>query len=487
MKSKRVFPVLLVAATLIAATARGESPDVLLEKGIYYEETVGDLEKAIGIYQEIVDSAEANRQAAAQALYRLAECKLKSGQGIEANKLFRQVTEEYPEQTDLVARANQQIYGPPNLAPVPWEDGEILTNAVVMPTGANVGTAIYRAWFHNFEGKPAWHLELDIEIPVANQQQSTRTEVDPNTFYPIQGYRKDALGEYASRYAPDAVTVSWEANGETKQKEVEVDRIVYDNEQALCLIRRLPLAEGYTTTFPVLSAHSFIVVDVGIEVTGMETVTVGAGTFDCFVTLLKIIVNGSTVQRHTVWISKDEHRYPVKYDAESVVIQLTTIGRRNLDQQDAYYIDKEFGFQIWAPSGWSFGEFPFPEGLKAVQLIPSGGAGNLYAYGLVKREPEWNTVDDAHAKKMEIRKTFFQDYAIRPGSQRTFRVARCPAVSSVADYKEGGNPKVEYAVTFLCGDKVHNFAFRFPPDQFDSQKALCDEIVSKFQLLSSTE
>ena len=67
--------VLIVAATAAihstAAPAAPASPSELLEKGIYNEETKGDLDSAIAIYQQLVAEANVNQSLAAQAQFRL--------------------------------------------------------------------------------------------------------------------------------------------------------------------------------------------------------------------------------------------------------------------------------------------------------------------------------------------------------------------------------------------------------------------------------
>jgi len=59
-------------------------------------------------------------------------------------------------------------------------------------------------------------------------------------------------------------------------------RCVYDNEQAIQLMRRLPYAEGYKTSLKFLTSLGGRVVPVELEVTKRESVEVPAGRFDCF-------------------------------------------------------------------------------------------------------------------------------------------------------------------------------------------------------------
>ena len=85
-----------------------ESVSVLLEKAIYQEETVGDLDEAILIYQKIAQEADANRSVIAQALYRLGLCYSKKGEHKKASALFEKLIQEYPEQKKPVESAKIQ-------------------------------------------------------------------------------------------------------------------------------------------------------------------------------------------------------------------------------------------------------------------------------------------------------------------------------------------------------------------------------------------
>jgi len=85
------------------------SPAVMLEKGIYTEETVGDLDAAIKIYQQIVEDAKAARKCAAQAQYRLGMCYLKKRQSAKAVNCFNELIAAFSDQKELVAKAREQI------------------------------------------------------------------------------------------------------------------------------------------------------------------------------------------------------------------------------------------------------------------------------------------------------------------------------------------------------------------------------------------
>ncbi len=102
----------LVSSAVIAVVCVGamaESVSELLEKAIYAEETVGDVDKAMTIYKRIVKDAQAARPHAAQACYRLGLCYQKKGEHRLALAAFDKLIERYPEQKKAIARARDAM------------------------------------------------------------------------------------------------------------------------------------------------------------------------------------------------------------------------------------------------------------------------------------------------------------------------------------------------------------------------------------------
>lgn len=109
---KKGFPkaTIILAVFASALFSIAEEPlSVQLERGIYLEETKGDLDAAIGVYQKILEKAEADRSSAAQAQYRLGMCFLKKGKTGEATKAFEDLIAKYPDEKDLVEKARAQL------------------------------------------------------------------------------------------------------------------------------------------------------------------------------------------------------------------------------------------------------------------------------------------------------------------------------------------------------------------------------------------
>ena len=146
---------LAVAVACSAATRTGyagtdassPSPSLpeLLEKAIFNEETVGDLDAAIEIYRQIVEQGEADRSYVAQAQFRLGMCYVKQGKTEEAVETLRRLVADFPQQDELVETARARLAELGHALPEPgvvirqaWaEEGE-LTLGTVSPDGRHV-------------------------------------------------------------------------------------------------------------------------------------------------------------------------------------------------------------------------------------------------------------------------------------------------------------------------------------------------------------
>lgn len=111
------FRALLVAACISngVSPASATSSAELLEKGIYNEETKGDLDSAITIYQQLVGDAKAAQTLAAEAQFRLGKCYLKENRAADATSAFEKVIRDFPQEKELVAKARTHL--PTQLAP----------------------------------------------------------------------------------------------------------------------------------------------------------------------------------------------------------------------------------------------------------------------------------------------------------------------------------------------------------------------------------
>ena len=102
-------------------------------------------------------------------------------------------------------------------------------------------------------------------------------------------------------------------NGQDKPVAVDLGGPLFaDAAGSELVIASLPLAEGYTTTFRNFDVRRQKEKLMQLKVTGTESVTVPAGTFDAYKVEITSADGGSDKQ--TLWIAKDS-RKPVKMSA----------------------------------------------------------------------------------------------------------------------------------------------------------------------------
>src|SRR5436190_1382675 len=195
MKTKTLFhrslATLVVAATLAchlpSALAASASPSELLEKGIYSEETKGDLDAAIAIYQQVVSEVKAGQALAAQAQFRLAQCYAKKNKTAEANAAFEKLIHDFPNEKDLVKKAVALLPAEPALGPVSWVDGERLQMVLKLAAGLEIGVMETRADIVERDGKKVWQVG---RVMGGGGRSISTVQADLETFRPLSSHWK---------------------------------------------------------------------------------------------------------------------------------------------------------------------------------------------------------------------------------------------------------------------------------------------------------
>ncbi len=463
----------LVAGTPLATRAESASPSELLEKGIYAEETKGDLDGAIAIYQQLVAEANANRSLAAQAQFRLGECLVKKNHNVEATAAFQKLIHDYPNEKELIAQA--RVYLPKQLefGPVPWVDGERMQLNITLASGADIGVCEYRAdYVQQANGHTVWRVGCRLMAVV---QSVSSVDVDPDTFHPLSAHWKHSLlGEVNTVYGRDEVVVSRVETGSVLTNSCEGQ--VLDNEEAMHAIRRLPLKVGYKTTLPIFSTlGSSTMISIPLEVKGKETVQVPAGKFDCVKVHLGLV-------NQDFWFSDDAHRYLVKFEAGGIDAELTAVTEHKSGQPIQFH-DADTGVSFTTPADWVV--------WRARKGQPSGQV-------LIRTlDPEADTADGgvrlfltsslSDAAQKSARAWIDEDLLkntqlkVRPDSWKDVTVDGRPGVSYVADYAENGKPLVQYLFRVLGQKYSELLVITSPPDKFDALKTQFDTIVASYR------
>jgi len=85
-----------------------QSPQVLFQAGLYAEEVQGDLDKAISLFQQIIDEYPDHRPIAANALLHIGFCYEKLGRE-KARDAYQKIVTEYPDQHEIAAIARERL------------------------------------------------------------------------------------------------------------------------------------------------------------------------------------------------------------------------------------------------------------------------------------------------------------------------------------------------------------------------------------------
>ena len=85
-----------------------ESPEMLLQTGIYAEEVQGDLAKALSFFNKIVHKYPDHRSIAANALLHIGFCYEKIGQE-KAREAYQKIIDQYPDQRQIAAIARDKL------------------------------------------------------------------------------------------------------------------------------------------------------------------------------------------------------------------------------------------------------------------------------------------------------------------------------------------------------------------------------------------
>jgi hypothetical protein len=465
---------LCTATLLVTATAaRADSPSDTLEQGIYSEETKGDLDGAMQLYQKVIAQAKADQASAAQAQYHLGACYYKKKDFTAANAAFESVVKDYPDQTNIVALARKYLAAAAAPLPAPWADGEVLRLEIKLGGGLKIGMADYTVNAGETNGQKIWRF--GSRLNAAGSQSVSRVEAETGTLKPLHSrWKHTLLGEVDAAYYPDHVDLK--TTGKDEVKKLDIDGSVIDNEETLEWMRCLPLADGYKANQQIMASLGSQVVPVVFTVSGPEQVQVTAGAYSCYKIELSI--------GQTFWISADPKHYLVKFEGGGVVGELTSITLRT-PGEGAIYTDSAFGFTLSAPAGWSFDKQDLDKtDRSAVSIIDPQGVAtsdlSVRTKSTIQNE-ETNSVRKALEAGLEEQAKMFKNFKVRPDSWKDFTLAGSPAVSVVSDYLSGKEANVSYHVWCFDPTNAVRFDVFVPASEFDTFRPKIDAVINSYK------
>jgi hypothetical protein len=319
-------------ALLPNVSAGGEPLAQVLEQGIYQEETVGDLDGAIKLYERVLVDAAKDHATAAQALERLAHCHERRGRSQPAAAALDRLAREFPERAQALQLAiHRRLPDGLTLGPTPWADGEVLLyrHRRIHTEGSTAGffngvsgTTTVAAHKIQRGDTKLWRLEVDLGFDDLVMFMRSRVDAENETLAPIEGdWGMTGFGEAHIRFWPSHVEIREEDSGRPPRLRTQVvdpAYVVFDPlELVFFVTRRLPLTEDFHVEIPQFNVREKApaVSNVAVTVVGRETVTVPAGTFDCYKVAVTFPGSGDGIPGEIhdgIWLSADRHQYLVK-------------------------------------------------------------------------------------------------------------------------------------------------------------------------------
>ena len=328
----------------LAALAAAQPASDLLQTGIFEQETAGDLDGAIRIYRQILSSSADMRLYAPQAQYRLGVCLLRKGDNAGATEAFAALSRNYPEARDLIARARESMTDRGGLLPAPWSDTEVAEYRWNIP---NVDDGWSLTRIAPAVGGKNLRIQINFYSP---RLYTTIVDVEPAEMRPVEAtYRPPNDG----------------SQGRKRAMRRDAAAGPYEYGELLFLLRRMPLYVGWAQSIPVLGPAGRRA-ELNASVTGQESITVPAGTFQCFKVVLAINPESpsapytapgndwpadSTPQ--VLWYGVDGARPLVKMQAAGHTGELASL-RTGEQMGTSSYRDPVIGYSFSVPAGWVY-------------------------------------------------------------------------------------------------------------------------------------
>jgi hypothetical protein len=470
---------LLAAAPTVAATASD-----LLQKAIYEEETIGNLDEAMKLYEQVIAEGEAGQEAGAQAQYRLALCYEKKGQDAEAQAAFKAVVTNFPNQKELVAQAQEHLSTELELLPAPWTPGERMQLNMTLPSGLPIGTMIYMVDASpvdgvddaKHDGKEVTRCSTRGLVTVSDSSRFSEVFCDTESFTPIESFWKQPpLGEAKAVYGDKSVTITMVGNDKTFT--IDFTPPVFDNEQCVELMRRLPLADDYKSSLHVITSVGGSEVQIPLSVAGTESVTVPAGTFECYKLELGIV-------NQTFWISTDEHRYVARFTAGGVSADLVKVWQTEPGQGER--VDGK-GFALSLPVGWLVYDTSSPEKSNetSLQLLDPRAVAKCEVAVRPKSSLQGDSASSTKAwteSFIDDVKKMYSDFAVSSAGLVETKVDGHPATQIVADFTDDSKKMRTLGVAVIGDQSAATLRFTTEASKFDSERGAFEEIVNRFEL-----
>jgi len=311
-------------------------------------------------------------------------------------------------------------------------------------------------------------------------QSVSHALVSADDFRPIRSHWVHVLlGDVTATYG--AGEVSLRTAGQKEPKVVKIEGPVYDNEEFIHLVRRLPLTVGYKTEIPVFSSLSGGgAVPVTVEVVGTEAVETTVARQDCLKVELKPL-------NQLFWFSSDPTHTVCRFTGGGVTAELVSISHR-APGESVHYKNDALGINLTAPADWII-HFQDPDkepNYSTIFLLdPDALADNcllrLHAVSVLSDAEKKSPRAWAESRLAQLAKST-KNLKVRPESWRNVTVSGHPGVTFLAEYEEIEKPRLYRGVYAIGhGENAEEFSFTAEKGKFEQLEPAFDSIVKTYQ------
>ncbi len=448
----------------------------MLQRGIYQEETAGDLASAKKMYRRVVEQAKQSAKLAAEAQYRLGQCLRKEGDQDAAMTEFHTLIKDFPNQTDWVRKAEKMVGKSLTFLPAPYQSGQRETLIMTLAGGQVVGFIGVGAEAGKLDDTKVWRMYVRRMVNPTMNEGASAMVVDAATFKPIQTrFQHTLLGDSSAVWTEHELVIkSRDASGELQTKTVELTSDAFCNDQWFFGFRQLPLRIGYKATLPIRVAFTGGN-EIGLEVRveKKETIETPLGKFDSF----RVDTNIGQV----FWIADSPERQLVAFDGGGVLAKLSNL---RADGAAEILKNEPHHFQVQLPHGWF--SMPMPreqEGESDGFLMASTGMASS-----IVRVREQSTLDEAARSSaeawMELRlkkaagalKNFQSVGAIAPAT-----IGNVSAYAATATFESGPYTMKRTTTFAFIGEKALEVHHTTIADEFEAAATDFQAITSSIQ------
>lgn len=474
MQSHSLVIVALAVLALATVPVLAQSASELLEKGVYLEETAGQVAQAMEAYRQIAQDATAPRAVVAEALLRLGVCHLQAGEEAAASEAFERILADFPEQGPFVERARSSMPGAWDaleLLPAPWIDGEVLRLSLKRPSGVPIGVLFVTADGAAQGGEELWRLRTRfVAFSDDDYQGLQQVLTRRDTMAPVASVvQQTGLGHFEAEYGDGVVRVA--TIGADARREQALDGQIFDSNELLHLLRRLPLAVGYRGQVRLVSTADGSVTPVDFHVTGKERIQVPAGELEGYRTELSL--------SQVVWLSTDPSRTVLKIEASGFVAELEEVYDPGRERE---YQDEEFGVSLSLPPDWLV-QMMDDQGSSVLLLLLDPNA-EAQARMEIRRSPAdaaWCSYQASAFHQVKKAQKEIQGFILRDGTWSERHLAGWPSVSFVGEYGQPDRDRVYYW-TFVENRKFCvEFTLRLAADRFEEVRGAFDSILAGYE------